>query len=91
MRIQHTLNSSLRPSSRQRAQSAHHKVLKQQIGVATRLGPIMAEIRDLIRLSVAGAAEWAFERTCRMDIRSCSSYVLSGCRAEVADAGDMWP
>lgn len=89
IRTQHTLNSSLRPSSRQSAHSPHHKVLEHQIAIPTRLRPIMAEIRDLIRLSVAGTAEWALERTCRVDIGRRSSYVLSGRRAEAADAGDV--
>ena len=89
VRTQHTLNSSLRPSSRQCAHSPHHKVLEQQITIPTRLRPIMAEIRDLIR--IAGATEWALKRTCRVDIGRRSSSVLSGRRAEAADAGEMRP
>jgi hypothetical protein len=91
MRTKHTLNSSLRPSSRERAHSPHHKVLKHQVAIPTRLRPIMAKIRDLVRILVAGAAEWALERTRRVDLARCSSSVLRGCRTEAADAGEMRP
>lgn len=59
----HTFNSSLRTSSRQGTHGPHHKVLKDQIAIPTRLSPIMAKIRDLVRVLVAGASEWALERT----------------------------
>jgi len=88
---QHTLNSSLRTSSRQCAHSPHHKVLKHQIAIPTRLRPIMAKIRDPIRFLVAGASEWVLERTCRVNFARRSSSVLSRRRAETADAGEVWP
>jgi hypothetical protein len=51
----------------------------------------MAEIRDLVGILVAGAAERALERTCRVDIGRCSNAVLRGRCAEAADAGEMCP
>jgi hypothetical protein len=91
MPTQHTLNSSLSPSSRQSSHSPHHEVLKQQIAIHTCLRPVMAEIRDLVGILVAGAAERALERTCRVDIGRCSNAVLRGRCAEAADAGEMCP
>jgi hypothetical protein len=51
----------------------------------------MAEIRDLIRILVADATEWALERTGRVDIGSRNDSLLRGRRAQESEAGDMWP
>ncbi len=91
MPTQRTLNGRLSPSSRQCAHSPYHKVLKQQIGVPTRLRPIVAEVRDPIRFVVADATEWAVERACRVDVARCCSSVLRRRRAQATDAGDAWP
>jgi hypothetical protein len=91
MPSQHTLNSSLRPSSRQSTHGPHHEVLKHQIAIPTRLCSIMAEIRDLVCVIIAAASEWALERTCRVDFGRRAGSVLRRSCAEAADDGEMCP